>query len=269
MDLAKFERVIIAASLPGLLVAVVVAGANAQDFEGRRSRDQSGFGLGISLVQPLGDFRYYVDESLGLGAFLHLDVGDNGGLGLRFDGSMVYYGSETMSRSFLVRPGVVDYAEVTIRNRIGSFFAGPQLTFGSGAVRPYLHVGAGFSYFWTGSDWHDPDYGYDDYDCDAWEDDWDCDYDFFDFMADLDLNMFFEGETEHSHWAAAWTAGGGVAIRLGGSFNLHIALQYVDNGRVSYLPEGAIVDHGNGYYSVTTVESEANLLFAQFGFTIQ
>jgi hypothetical protein len=56
---------------------------------------------------------------------------------------------------------------------------------------------------------------------------------------------------------------------LGGSFNIYFALQYVHNGRVSYLPEEAIVDHGDGYYSFTPVESEANLLIAQIGIAIQ
>jgi hypothetical protein len=269
MGRQQLRRVSIAATLPGLLVALVATTADGQSFGGRRSADQSGVGLGVMVAQPLGEFGYYVDESAGLGAFLHLDVGEDGGLGLRFDGSMVYYGSRTATRSFSVGSGFIDYAEVTIRNRIGSFFAGPQITFGSGDVRPYLHIGAGFSYFWTGTDWNDAYDGYTSYDCDGWEDDADCDHDFFDFMGDLDLDMFFEGETEYSRWTAAWTAGGGVTVRLGGNLNLYCALQYVDNGRVTYLTEGAIVDHGNGYYSFTPVESSANLLLAQFGISIQ
>ncbi len=265
MGRAVLNRVSIVATLPGLLVALVATAAGAQDLEGRRSGDQSGLGLGVMVAQPLGEFRYNVDESMGLGAFLHLDVGHNGALGLRFDGSMVYQGSQTRSQSFAAGPGYVDYEEVTIRNRIGSFFAGPQMTFGSGDVRPFLHVGAGFSYFWTGTDWGDP--YYEDECWDYSEDDEYCESDLFDALANLD--MFFEGETEHSRWTAAWTAGGGVSVRLGGSFNLYFALQYVNNGRVSYLTEGAIVDHGDGYYSFTPVESDANLLFAKFGFAIQ
>jgi opacity protein-like surface antigen len=262
MGLALRNRVIIAVTLL-LLFLVLAATSVAQDFEGRRSGDQSGLGLGVMFAQPLGEFRYYVDESLGLNAFLHFDVGDNGALGLRLDGSMVYYGSQTRSQSLASGPGYIDYEEVTIRNRIGSFFIGPQMTFGSGDVRPYLHVGAGFSYFWTGSDWDD---SYDDY-CEEWEDHEDCGYGFFDVMGDLD--MFFEGDTEHSQWTGAWTAGGGVSVRLAGSLNLYLALQYVNNGRVAYLPQGAIFDHGDGYYSFTPVESDANLLFAQFGIAIQ
>jgi opacity protein-like surface antigen len=264
MGWVPLHRVLIAATLPGLLITLVVAAADAQDLEGRRSGDQSGLGLGVMFAQPVGEFGYYVDESMGLGAFLHLDVGDNGALGLRFDGSMVYYGSQTRPQSFAAGAGYIDYADVTIRNRIGSLFAGPQITFGSGDVRPYVHVGAGFSYFWTGSDWDD---SYDDYACEEWEDHEDCEYGFFDVMGDLD--MFFEGETEQSHWTAAWTAGGGVSVRLGGVINLYFALQYVNHGRVRYLTEGAIVDHGDGYYSFTPVESDANLLFAQFGIAIQ
>jgi hypothetical protein len=249
MGREQLRKVSIAATLPGLLVALVATTADGQSFGGRRSADESGVGLGVLVAQPLGEFSHYVDESAGLGAFLHLDIGENGGLGLRFDGSMVYYGSRTATRSFSVGPGFIDYAEVTIRNRIGSFFAGPQITFGSGDVRPYLHLGAGFSYFWTGTDWDDAYYGY--------------------ASGDLDLDMFFEGETEYSQWTAAWIAGGGVTVRLGGNLNFYCALQYVDNGRVTYLTEGAIVDHGNGYYSFTPVESNANLLFAQFGISIQ
>jgi hypothetical protein len=160
--------------------------------------------------------------------------------------------------------GYIDYEEVTIRNRIGSFFVGPQMTFGSGDVQPYLHVGAGFSYFWTGTDWDDSYYGYE---CEAWEDAEYCDRDFFDVLGDV--NLFFEGDTEHAHWTGAWTTGGGVTVRLGGSLNFYFGVQYVNNGRVSYLTEGAIADLGDGYYSFTPVESDANLLFAQFGIAIQ
>lgn len=266
MGLALHNRVVTAVALL-LLFLVLAATSVAQDFEGRRSGDQSGLGLGVMFAQPLGEFGYYVDESLGLNAFLHFDVGDNGGLGVRFDGSMVYYGSQTRSQSFVEWPGYIGYEDLTIRNRIGSLFVGPQLTFGSGDVRPYLHVGAGFSYFWTGTDWDDSYCGSCAYDCEVWEEEEYCDHDLFDVVGDLD--MFFEGETEHSQWTTAWTAGGGVSVRLGGSFNLYLALQYVNNGRVSYLTEGAIVDLGDGYYSFTPVESDANLLFAQFGIVIQ
>ncbi|MGD2154264.1 MAG: hypothetical protein PVG79_13420 [Gemmatimonadales bacterium] len=261
MGRVQLRRVFVAVSLPGLLLALVATDTGAQDFEGRRSRDQTGLGLALMFAQPLGEFGYYVDESLGLGAFLHFDVGRNGALGLRLDGSMVYHGSQTQTRSFAVGPGIVDFAEVTVRNRIGSFFVGPQMTLSTGDVRPYLHAGAGFSYFWTGTDWRDS------CDCYGWEDHGCCDHDLFDVMGDL--AMFFEGETEHSHWTAAWTAGGGVAVSLGRGLDLYLAVQYVNNGRVSYLPEGAIIDHGNGYYSFTPVESDGNLLLAQFGITIQ
>lgn len=263
MGLALHNKVVIAVTLLVLFLVLAVTGA-AQDFEDRRSGDRSGLGLGLMFAQPVGEFGYYVDESLGLGAFLHFDVGDNGGLGLRLDGSMVYYGSQTRSQSLASGPGYIDYEEVTIRNRIGSFFVGPQMNFGSGDVRPYLHVGAGFSYFWTGTDWDDSYYGYE---CRAWEDAEYCDREFFDVLGDVSL--FFEGDTEHSHWTGAWTTGGGVAVRLGGGLNLYFALQYVNNGRVSYLTEGAIVDHGDGYYSFTPVESDANLLFLHFGIAIQ
>lgn len=263
MGLALHNRVVTALALLALFL-VLAATSVAQDFEGRRSGDRSGLGLGVMVARPLGEFGYYVDESMGLGAFLHFDVGDNGALGLRLDGSMVYYGSQTRSQSLAAGPGYIDYEEVTIRNRIGSFFVGPQMTFGSGNVRPYLHVGAGFSYFWTGTDWDDSYYGYE---CEVWEDEEYCDDSFFDVMGNI--AMFFEGETEHSQWTAALTAGGGVSVKLAGSLNLYFALQYVNHGRVSYLTEGAIVDHGDGYYSFTPVESDANLLFAQFGIAIQ
>lgn len=259
MGMTLHNRVATALALLFLFLILAATGA-AQDFERRRSGDQSGVGLGLMFAQPLGEFGYHADESLGLGAFLHFDVGGNGGLGLRLDGSMVYYGSQTRPQSFVDWPGYIGYEKLTIRNRIGSFFFGPQLTFGSGDVRPYLHLGAGYSYFWTGSDWADSYYGYR---CEDWENDEYCDHDFFDVMGDL--AMFFEGDTEYSRWTPAWTAGGGVSVRLGGSFNLYFALQYVNNGRVSYLNEGAIIDEGDGYYSFTPIESDANLLFAQFG----
>lgn len=261
MGRAALHRALIAANLPALLVATAVG---AQDFGGRSSGNQTGLGLGIMLAQPLGEFGYYVDESMGLGTFLNLDVGDDGALGLRFDGSMVYYGSETRSQSVAIGRGYVDYEKVTIRNRIGSFFVGPQLTLASGDVRPFVHAGAGFSYFWTGMDWGDPYY---EDECWDYEEDDYCDDDFADVMGSL--AMFFEGDTEHSRWTTAWTAGGGFSVRLGGSLNLYFALQYVNNGRVSYLPEGAIVDEGDGYYSFAPVESDANLVFAQFGLSIQ
>jgi opacity protein-like surface antigen len=260
MGRAPLHTARIAASLLGLLIAHLVAGAHVQA-QGRRSDNHSGLGLGLLFAMPRGEFAVHADPSLGLGTYLQVDFGGRSHVGLRLDGSMVYYGSETTTQSFSTGPGITEYGDVTIRNRIGSFFIGPQLTFGSGGVRPYIHAGVGLSYFWTGTDFDDPYYECDDY---GWNGD--CEGDFYDA---LDLDLFFEGETDYSRWTSAWTAGGGVSVALGGAFSLYFALQYMNNGRVSYLREGAIVDHGDGYYSFTPIESDANLLVAQFGFAIQ
>ncbi|UCC74733.1 MAG: hypothetical protein JSV86_09340 [Gemmatimonadota bacterium] len=255
------------ALLPALLIALTAAGAAAQEVRETGHEDQSGLGLALLFAMPRGEFANYIDPSLGLGAYLHVDFSEHTPLGLRFDGSMVYYGSQTRHRPlYATGPRgftAMSQVDVTTRNRIGSFFVGPQLTFQSGAVRPFVHAGVGFSYFWTGTDWEHPYYD-DDCDCDEWDEE-DCGDDLYDT---LDLDLFFEGGTEYDDWTAAWTLGGGVSIALGRSASLYLALQYMDNGRVSYLREGSIIDGPDGYYSFTPIESEADLFVLQFGFSL-
>ncbi len=253
-----------AALLPGLLIAALAASAGAQELGDGSRGGGLGLGLGVVIGLPQGAFGRNVDPSFGLGASLFFDLGAHTDLGLRIDGSMVYYGSETQDKQLVVHlPGLftdVHNIDVTTRNRIGSLLAGPQLTFEVGDVRPYLHLGAGFSYFWTGVDYELP-WEDDDHQCEDWDDDGQCDED-IDFGK---LALFFEGETLYDHWAFAWTAGGGVDVVLSRSVTLFLGAQWLENGRVRYLREGDVREHPDGSYSFTPVESSANLLLLQIG----
>jgi len=189
------------------------------------------YGGHILVGVPVGEFDRHVGAGLGLAGHGVLAIPD-APIGLRVQGSWLVYGSETYSAPLI---GHV-WADVTTENWISSLGVGPQLMARSGALRPYVHAVAGFSYFSTTSEVRGQD-------------------DFYGFARSTDFDDF----------TFSWGFGGGFQLSLSDSLSLDVGVRYLDNGRVRYLTEGDIYEDDFGDVFLTPRRSEANLVEVVLG----
>jgi len=186
-------------------------------------------GVYFTVLRPTGQFQQFVQWGGGLGAYFTPGFSWEGGVGLRMDGSVMWYGHE--SYDVWLGPRIPDgYIRVSTNNLIATFGAGPQLTFGAGPVRPYTFGTAGFSYFATVTSTD--------------EDDWD-----------------YDSNTNFDDWSLALAAGGGLLIQLNRGHKpiwLDLSAQWTHNGVTEYLREGSIVETADGGLIMFPIRSEAN-----------
>lgn len=204
------------------------------------SRRQILVGGGLTLAVPTGEFGDFVDFGGGLHGFGVFNFDREGTVGLRLDGSALWYGSETVRvpLSSFTRRVMID---VTTENLITSLGVGPQLTLGNGPIRPYVYGLVGFSYFATVSRASG--------------------------SADVDD---FASTTNFDDLTFSATAGAGFMIQVsGGRTPVWIDLSgfAVQNGRTRYLREGSIQERSDGSLFITPIESETNMLAFRLGVT--
>lgn len=207
-----------------VLLAVAVAGpAAAGELE---------FGGTVLLGLPRGEFSQAVDEAYGLSAFAAYGRRD-GALRFRLDAGAEIYGSQT--RRVAISPTLNRItADQTTDNWIGSLTAGPEMTLGRGAVRPYLHAFGGVSYFATTSE------------------------------ARLGYDRAFVTATNHEDTTFAWGAEGGLRFSLGRDLALDVGARYSGHGEVTYLAEGDLRDVPGGV-AFATRRSEPRVLELRVG----
>ena len=218
------------------LTLVLAAMLCARDSWAQESPGFGGaFGGYLALGNPQGEFGIYVDQSFGLGGFFVVNLDRRGIIGLRLDGSYLIYGLESVRRplSLTVRRVQVD---VTTYNQIISGLLGPQLTFATGSVRPYVYAGAGFSYFFTESG-----------------------------VSGSSNFGDFARSTNFDDLTFAWAGGGGLQVRVSRRVGLEFSVQYVHNGRVRYLREGSIYERADGSVWFRPIASETNLVVYKVG----
>ncbi len=196
-------------------------------------------GLSFLMGYPLGEFNDFIDASPGFGFFLQYNVDKRGMFGLRLDGSVVFYGSETTRRPLSLTVQRVE-VEVVTENEIFSLSLGPQFTVPEGPVRPYLNAGIGFSYFDTRSS-----------------------------VSGENDTEAFASSTNFDDLTFAAAAGGGLLIYLSKNIFLDLSGRYMWNGQVRYLREGSIKEAPDGSISFRPIESETNLLLLQIGVSIR
>ncbi|HVE78584.1 MAG TPA: hypothetical protein VNA89_06975, partial [Gemmatimonadaceae bacterium] len=201
-------------------------------------------GLTLIVTQPVGEFRQYVGESVGLGGHALVGLVPNRALSLRVDGDVVQYGRQTRSLYVGGWSGV-PLEEVTTNN-IGSLLVGPQLAVPVGPVRPYVHGGIGFAYFNTGTK----------VECGGCSDQYD------------DGSIW--NRTHLGDITLSYGGGGGIAFALGRGTDpvtLDLGARYQHNGNARYLRKGSIVDGTTGP-TFTPIESEANYLVYRLGVSV-
>jgi hypothetical protein len=188
------------------------------------------FGVGGAFMQPTGEFEQFVAWGGGVDVNFVLGLQQRGPLGLRVDGSVIWYGHEHYD--VWVGPRLPDsYYRVNTNNFIANIGVGPQLTLGDGPVRPYGFGLAGVSYFATTSSVEGD-----------WGDTWD-------------------SETNFDDARFALGAGGGLLVQLGGRSRpiyLDVGAQWIYNGRTTYLREGSIIEFADGSTLIVPIRSDAN-----------
>ncbi len=164
-------------------------------------------------------------------------------LGLRLDIAYFDYGREERRLPFSETIPFVEL-DVTTVNRMVSGFLGPQVTGQLGRLRPSVRVGAGLSNFNTTTTLES-------------------------LTPDEAMEPEIRASTENmDELTFAWTAAGDLAVELWNGGSLYLSVQYIRNGTVRYLLEGGLISNGDGTYSMSIIESSANLYAVQFGLNI-
>ncbi len=132
---------------------------------------------------------------------------------------------------------------VRTTNYIVPVIVGPQLTWPTGAFRPYVNAGIGGQAFFTESD----------------------------VEATGDRSPF-ASTTNQTDFSAAWAAGAGMYVPVvAGKTNvqLDLGVQYLGGGNARYLAPGSIADLPAGRVRISPMESATHVVVIRFGARIR
>ncbi len=195
----------------------------------------------LSLIQtrPQGAFANHVGIGYGINGALLVQLDHAGILSVRADVGVATYGNQSTRTALSESVGDRVLVDVKTLNYLIPVTLGSQLSWPSGRVRPYLNIGVGAQGFMTESR-----------------------------VESTNGGPAIASTTNHTAWAAAWGAGGGVAIplRTGKTpIQLDFGVQYVTGGRASYLSRESIVDLPGGTIRVTPQESSTHVVVVRLG----
>jgi hypothetical protein len=196
-----------------------------------------GLGFGIVAAVPVGEFGRLVNGAGGVSASLALHLGRGAHTAVLLEGSYLQYGQADRPVPLASGGGLLA-VDARTRFYVASLRVGPQLTFGSGRLRPYAFGTAGAAYFATQTSLG-PGCG-----CRT---------------------------TNYDDTALSLAAGGGVRLVLSGGGHpaaLDLGAGFVRNGRVSYVRETDIVENPDGSYTVYPVRSEADFATLHVGLSV-
>lgn len=231
--------------LVGIAIALApftpLAAQNYREVPDTRGHPRSLFGLNLQIAFPQGEFKDFVGTGYGLGGNFTFFLDRANRAGIRIFASWIEYGRTTerlpLSPSL---PGLL--VDLTTANDIYTFGFGPELQFGSGGLRPYLHAAVGVSNFATttsaeGSNNSSP----------------------------------FASTTNFNDWTFAWYGGGGVQLQVSHGRKpvfIDLGLRYQGHGETRYLREGSIKSTGGGGITFTPIESKTDILVPHIGVQI-
>jgi hypothetical protein len=186
-------------------------------------------------AQPVGALRTNVRDAWGMTLAASYRVGWFDAIGLRADVGFLNYGNERkrVPLSPTLNRVVVD---MTTSNNIFLATAGPMLAVPRGPIRPYAHVFAGYSYFYTESS-----------------------------VADADRSDSFASTTNFSDGGLAYGWGAGVTIPIAirrAAVAVDLGARRTTNGQRQYLRRGDIQDQPDGSLLLNRRMTDAN--FWQF-----
>lgn len=201
-------------------------------------------GVDFTIAQPTGEFREYVKNGFGLDFHVSIPFDRQGIFSARIDAGFTNYGNETIRVPLSPTVGNLIMVDVTTSNNIFAFGVGPQLTFPTGPIRPYLATAIGGSYFATQS------------------------------RVDGSNNQTpFAETTNFDDFVFTFTGGGGVLIPLGwhnhARFMLDLGTAYHHNGPTRYLREGSQIDLRDGSVDIEPIESRTSYFNFRVGVVVR
>ncbi|HZF69198.1 MAG TPA: outer membrane beta-barrel protein [Gemmatirosa sp.] len=229
-----------------VVAALVAPGALRAQFpgapgSGARAAGPSrwGFGLALSVAQPVHDFRRFVPNGWGGTGHVGMKLDPAGVLALRLDGGLLNYGREK-TRVPLDRSRLD--LQLETRNDIYWAAVGPQLMVPRGPIRPYVNAQLGAAVFTTSTTLVEERT----------------------FEEDRELDSV----TEQSDGTWSWGGGGGVLLSVARGISLDLGARFHRNGRVSYLREGGVRNVPGGGVELDTIRSAADLWTYQVGLSL-
>jgi hypothetical protein len=226
------------------LAAPVVAQDSASCNCPRRDHNPSEFALRSSgsfaffQGRPIGALQKNIGFGYGGSAAYLFRLDRQGIWSLRADLGFAGYGEESKRVPLSPTIGGRIQVKVSTDNFVVPMSIGPQLTWPSGVIRPYVNAGVGAQAFFTWSSVDGNDEGH-------------------------SLTT-----TNQSDWTATWTAGGGfyVPVHEGTTkVMLDLGVQYLTGGHATYLRPGSIVDLPNSQIQINPLESDTHMLLVRVG----
>jgi hypothetical protein len=198
----------------------------------------------IAFIQsrPVGTLGDNIGFGYGANGTYLLRLDRRGVLSLRADIGVANYGNESKRVPLSSTVGGRIQVRVSTNNYIVPMAIGPQLTFRTGAIRPYVNVGVAGQAFYTES-----------------------------HIDGVDDNDDFARTTNQSDFTGSWSTGGGVYVPLYArhvKVMLDLGLQYYNGGQAHYLRPGSIVDLPNDQIQITPLKSDTHLVLARIGVKI-
>ncbi|HEY0969693.1 MAG TPA: hypothetical protein VGE02_01815 [Gemmatimonadales bacterium] len=228
-----------------LVLLAPMAGAQGEQDDVLTRPIRSQVGGHVYYAQAVGDFSDYIDH--GWGGALHgtFLASESGALGIRFDGSYMNYGRETV-RDVCSLPGNCRVTvDVTTTNNVAYAAVGPQLQVPYGPLRPYVAPQVGWTFIWTTSSIEDSD-----------------DRD----RSPLDTENINDNTFSYGGVAGILLPFTTQNVRT--PISLDMGVRYMRNGRVRYLREGDIIDNPTGPPTFDIQRSRADLVTYFVGITV-
>jgi opacity protein-like surface antigen len=196
---------------------------------------------GIAIVQsrPQGALGRNTGQGYGIAGTLFFRVDDAGILSMRVDVGGLAYGNESKRTPLSGEIGGRVQVRTSTTNYIVPASIGPQITWPTGAVRPYVTAGVGGQGFFAESS-----------------------------VEGTSSHVPFASTTNQWDASALWTAGSGVYVRLIEGrvpVMLDLGVQYIDGGRARYLAPGSIEDLPDGGVRITPFESRTQMMLVRLG----
>jgi opacity protein-like surface antigen len=228
------------------LAAIIASTAASQSVGTVAPRDdafsvtrRSSFSLSASQSRPQGALGRNIGRGYGLdGAYL-LRLDRAGYWSLRASVGAVSYAGETRRVPLSETVGGRVSVDMTTSNYIVPMSVGPQLSWPTGIVRPYVNAGVGAQLFLTESR----------------------------VQGTADRTVL-ASTTNHSSVAASWTIGGGVYVPLNAGktrVDLDLGAHYIVGATQRYLGAGSIVDLPGAQVSITPMESRTRMAIIRIG----
>lgn len=223
-------------------IATLFATISPVSLRGQASTElapRGSFSILAIQTRPQGALSENIGFGYGANAAYQLRLDRAGIFSLRLDVGVVEYGNE-LKRTALSET-IGDRVQVNVRttNYIMPMSFGPQITWPTGIVRPYVNAGLGAQGFFTETD-----------------------------VESTSDRTPFASATNQSDFASAWALGGGIYVPVVAgkrAVQLDFGVQYLNGSKARYLAPGSIMDLPGGQVSISPMASATHLVVVRLG----